>query len=622
MAGLIPEDFINQVSNAVNIVDVISQYVSLEKKGKDYIGLCPFHQEKTPSFTVNEGKQFFKCFGCGKGGNVFKFLMYQENLTFPESVKKVAEMASINLPNGVGTKSAPLSPLMKMYKDATDFYHHILLTTKAGERGLQYSQKRELDEDTVRHFKIGYAPDNDSILLTFLKQRGYDEALLKKSGLFVETQDGRLFDRFRDRLMFPLSDEGGRTIAFSGRRISDDPEIAKYVNSPETEIFTKSKLLYHLREAKKAARSEGHLVLYEGYMDVIAAYKAGVESGVASMGTSLTSEQVYILRRINPNVIINYDGDEPGLHAAERAINLFNKVPGFNLGIVALPEKLDPDEYIKKYGKAEYQNAVNNALAPTEFLLDRLAFSKYNLDNDRDKLAYINDAVGIIAKLSDPVATDIALEKLAKQTEVSTESLKASLLRERRKLRKRAQYQAQYAQNAPTTEPPKVAETALNPQESLKMRILKRLLYLFMHYTFAENYLKGFLFPDENYAMLVEKWLNYKASHQEAIMEDRDAAIKGFYNSADIDDNLQSIITDLQMTETPTDLADNSLSEVDFENKLKQEIDDQLRVLENNKIDDQLKHVQLELDDARQKNDGAKILELIQEIIKLQKQKS
>lgn len=621
MAARIPEDFINQVRNAVNIVDVISQYVSLEKRGKDYIGLCPFHQEKTPSFTVNEGKQFFKCFGCGKGGNVFKFLMYQENLTFPESVKKVAAMANINLPNGVGTQSAPLSPLMKMYQDATEFYHHILLTTKAGERGLQYSEKRELDENTLRHFKIGYAPDNDSILLTFLKQKDYDETLLKKSGLFVETEDGRLFDRFRDRLMFPLADEGGRTIAFSGRRISDDPEIAKYVNSPETEIFTKSKLLYHLREAKKGARSEGHLVLYEGYMDVIAAYKAGVTSGVASMGTSLTSEQVYILRRINPNVIINYDGDEPGLHAAERAIGLFDKVAGFNLGIVALPEKLDPDEYIKKYGNEDYQNAVKNALAPTEFLLSRLV-SKYNLDNDREKMAYINDAIGIIAKLSNPVATDIFLEKLAKQTEVTTESLRASLLRQRRKLRKTQQYQKQYAQNAPTPEPIEGMEASVKSHSTLEDRILKRLLYLFIHYDFAENYLKGFLFPKEDYAQLVEAWLNFKDDHKEAIIDNRDVAIRDFYDSNKINDDLQSILTDLQMTEEPADLNDNSLSENEREDRIKQEIDDQLRALEKSKIDNQLKQVTLALDEAKQKNDGPEVLKLIQKIIELQKQRS
>ena len=277
MAGRIPEDFISEVRSNVNIVDVISQYVSLEKKGKDYIGLCPFHQEKTPSFTVNADKQFFKCFGCGKGGNVFKFLMYKDDLTFPESVERVAEFAHIAMPNGYGHNGGTkLNPLMQMHQDAVDFYHRVLLTTKAGERGMQYAQKRELDQEILDHFKIGYAPKADNVLITYLRSKGYQDDDLAQSGLFVQARDGQLYDRFRDRLMFPLDNENGRTIGFSGRRISDDKTEAKYMNSPETEIFTKSKVLFHFAEAKKAARGEGHLVLYEGYMDVIAAYKAGV----------------------------------------------------------------------------------------------------------------------------------------------------------------------------------------------------------------------------------------------------------------------------------------------------------------------------------------------------------
>lgn len=177
---------------------------------------------------------------------------------------------------------------------------------------MQYAKKRQLDSDTLEHFKIGYAPKEDNVLITYLRGKGYKDDELAQSGLFVQTQDGRLFDRFRDRLMFPLEDENGRSIGFSGRRISNDKTEAKYMNSPETEVFTKSKVLFHFAEAKKAARSEDHLVLYEGYMDVIAAYKAGIKSGVASMGTSLTDDQVYMLRRVTPNIIVNYDGDDPG----------------------------------------------------------------------------------------------------------------------------------------------------------------------------------------------------------------------------------------------------------------------------------------------------------------------
>lgn len=601
MAGRIPEEFINEVRNSVNIVDVISQYVSLEKKGKDYIGLCPFHQEKTPSFTVSEGKQFFKCFGCGKGGNVFKFMMYQENLTFPESVKAVADMAHIQMPAGVGATSAPLSPLKKMYQEATEFYQHILLTTKAGERALAYAQKRELDDELLKHFKIGYAPDNDSILLTFLKQQGYEDSLLRKSGLFVESQDGQLFDRFRDRLMFPLGDEAGRTVGFSGRRISDDPEIAKYMNSPETEIFTKSKLLFHLAEAKKAARGEEHLVLYEGYMDVIAAYKAGIKSGVASMGTSLTTEQVYLLRRITPNIIVNYDGDPPGIHAEERACSMFNQVPGFNLGIVVLPENLDPDEYVKKYGADKYQGQIAGALTPTDFLLQRLA-QKYNLHNDREKLAYINDAVDLIAKLQDPVAGDLYLEKLAKQTGVTLESLKVSLLRNRRKLRRAKQHQEQF-KPVPEQEAVTPAQENIAGAEPINdSPAFKRLLYLFIHSDEAREYLldQHFLFPDERYAKLSELWLRYQTTAE-------NPTVQGFIDF--IPDELQGIIVNIEMAEMPSDYS-------------KRELDDQLRALQNNKIDDQLQHLLVQLQDAQRRNDNEELLSLTQQIIKLKRQKN
>ena len=252
-------------------------------------------------------------------------------------------------------------------------------------------------------------------MITYLRSKGYQDDDLAQSGLFVQARDGQLYDRFRDRLMFPLDNENGRTIGFSGRRISDDKTEAKYMNSPETGIFTKSKVLFHFAEAKKAARGEGHLVLYEGYMDVIAAYKAGVKSGIASMGTSLTDDQIYLLRRITPNIIINYDGDDPGVHAEERAARMFNKDGNFNLGIVVLPEKLDPDEYVKKYGAEKYLEEVKGALTPTDFFLKRLE-QKYNLDNDREKIAYLGEAVKEIAQVRNPVEQDMYTEKLAKSS--------------------------------------------------------------------------------------------------------------------------------------------------------------------------------------------------------------
>lgn len=603
MAGRIPEDFISEVRSNVNIVDVISQYVSLEKKGKDYIGLCPFHQEKTPSFTVNADKQFFKCFGCGKGGNVFKFLMYKDDLTFPESVERVAEFAHIAMPNGYGHNSGTkLNPLMQMHQDAVDFYHRVLLTTKAGERGMQYAQKRELDQEILDHFKIGYAPKADNVLITYLRSKGYQDDDLAQSGLFVQARDGQLYDRFRDRLMFPLDNENGRTIGFSGRRISDDKTEAKYMNSPETEIFTKSKVLFHFAEAKKAARGEGHLVLYEGYMDVIAAYKAGVKSGIASMGTSLTDDQIYLLRRITPNIIINYDGDDPGVHAEERAARMFNKDGDFNLGIVVLPEKLDPDEYVKKYGAEKYLEEVKGALTPTDFFLKRLE-QKYNLDNDREKIAYLGEAVKEIAQVRNPVEQDMYTEKLAKSSGVSIASLKANLAKERRRNNRARNHVRNSQRNSPDypIDVPLPGDEDVPTEQSVveKNPSQTRLLYLFIHSTDAQKYmLEGqFHFPNQDFETLAQDWLKYAETHE-------NPQIDGFLDF--IPEQLQGIIVDAEMAQMPKDSTI-------------QEVDALVLALKRRNIYSRLNELQAQLQDAKRKNDAQGIIAITQEIIGLKR---
>ena len=598
MAGRIPEDFINEVRNSVNIVDVISQYVSLEKKGKDYIGLCPFHQEKTPSFTVNEEKQFFKCFGCGKGGNVYKFLMYKDNLTFPESVEQVANFAHISMPSGYSNHqtNSNLTPVMKINQDAADFYHRVLVTTRAGERGMAYAKKRELDKKTIDHFGIGYAPQQENLLLLYLRGKNYQDDDLVKSGLFIQSKSGELYDRFRDRLMFPLSDESGRVIAFSGRRLSNDKTEAKYMNSPETEIFTKSKLLFHFAEAKKAAREEKHLVLYEGYMDVIAAYKAGVKSGIASMGTSLTDEQVYMMRRNNRNIIINYDGDDPGVHTAERAVQMFKQAGGFNIGVVVLPEGLDPDEYVKKYGEDKYYSEVKGALSATDFLLKRLA-KKFNLNNDLDRINYLNEAVKEISNISDPVQQDLYLRKIADENKVSFEALKANLLHEvkcNRRANRHKNGDPYVDKTRPVVDLPTQDKnaTAVDP-------VQLRLLYLFLKSDQAREYLlaRHFLFPSKEFAQLEELWLKFIETHENPTVGD-------FYDF--IPEQLQGIIESAELAEMPEDFDDH-------------EIDDQIQMLEKRKINLQLDKLMKKIKDAERKQDSEQILVLTQQLIKLKR---
>lgn len=595
MAGLIPEETIAKVRDNVNIVNVISQYVSLEKKGKDYVGLCPFHEEKTPSFTVNEGKQFFKCFGCGKGGNVFTFLMEKENLTFPESVQKVAEIAHIDV--GEFTNKTPKysNILIKINEEAADFYHRVLLSTNAGKRGLDYAHQRGLTEEIIDHFRIGYAPKQNNLLLTYLRGHDYQDQDLIASGLFVQAQSGELFDRFRDRLMFTLTNEGDYAVGFSGRRLSNDKTEAKYMNSPETKVFEKSNVLFHFAEAKKAARAEGHLVLYEGYMDVIAAYQAGVKSGIASMGTSLTEQQVYMLKRITKNIIINYDGDDPGVHAEERATKLFEKAGGFNLGVVVLPEKLDPDEYVKKYGVEKYRDEIKGALTPTDFYLKRLA-KKYNLSNDREKLLYLDEAVREIAQLSNPVEQDLYLEKIARQQRVSLDSLKVNLVKYRRQFNAAQQHKGNQSMvSAEQDAPPEIVADTSPANDPVQTR----LLYLFIHSEHARDYLleNKFLFPDQNYQKLAELWLNFSETQEKP-------TVNSFLNF--IPSQLQGIIVNAEMTDMPQDFSDRELSE-------------QIRALQMRQVNDQLHDLMNNLQDAKRKMDSDEIITITQKILQLKR---
>ena len=598
MAGLIPEETIAKVRNNVNIVNVISQYVSLEKKGKDFVGLCPFHEEKTPSFTVSEGKQFFKCFGCGKGGNVFSFLMYKENLTFPESVQKVADFAHIDIGEYSSQKPKFSNVLIKINEEAADFYHRVLISTNAGKPGHSYAEKRGLNQDIINHFRIGYAPKQNNLLLTYLREQNFKDEDLVKSGLFVQSQNGDLFDRFRERLMFPLSNEGDYVVGFSGRRLSNDKTEAKYINSPETEIFTKSKTLFHFAEAKKAARSEKHLILYEGYMDVIAAYKAGIKSGIASMGTSLTDQQVYMLRRITKNIIINYDGDDPGIHAEERATRMFNQIGGFNLGIVVLPEKLDPDEFVKKYGIEKYQDEVKGALTPTDFFLKRLK-QKYNLANDREKLAYLDDAMKEIAQLSNPVEQDLYLNKIAKEQEVAQDSLKVNLTKYRRQQNKAKRHQGYPAQEQGKSYNYSDPPIDKDQKQEVSDPIQTRLLYLFIHSKHAQEYLLAhqFLFPDSKYQRLAELWLNFSENQE-------NPTVNSFLDF--IPSELQGIIVNAEMTNMPQDFSDR-------------EIDEQINALNMRKINIELQHLMNDLQDAKRKTDTDEILDITRKILQLKR---
>ncbi|MEX2785185.1 DNA primase [Streptococcus sp. H49] len=396
------KDKITEIKNSVNIVDVIGEVVSLSKAGRNYLGLCPFHKEKTPSFNVIEDRQFFHCFGCGKSGDVFKFLEEYRQVSFLESVKIVAERGNIPLqldtaPAQSG-RSRPHQNLYDIHQDAAKFYHAVLMTTKMGQAARDYLYQRGLTDETIVYFNIGLAPDESDYLYQSLKEK-YTEETIADSGLFNISQrtDG-VYDAFRNRIMFPLTDDQGQVIAFSGRiwtwQENSGRQEAKYKNSRSTLIFNKSYELYHLDKARTLITKKHEVYVMEGFMDVIAAYSAGCENAVASMGTALTPDHVSHLKKFTKKVILTYDGDRAGQQAIAKALELLTDL---SVEIVRMPNQMDPDEFSQKNSPAALQNLLENSrISSEEFLIQYL--KPENSDNLQSEIAYVEQIAKIIAR--------------------------------------------------------------------------------------------------------------------------------------------------------------------------------------------------------------------------------
>lgn len=438
LANFIPEEIINEVKNNVNILDVTSQFVDLQKRGRNYFGYCPFHEERTPSFTVNEEKQIFHCFSCGRGGNVFRFMEEIEGYSFPQAVQKVAEAGNVSvsfdwsaLDDGKQTAnySSAQNRLIQLHEELRQFYHYLLMNTENGHQGLTYLYDRGLSKETLDAYQIGIAPEDGRLAAQHLLNKEFTIEELQLSGIFVGDQD-RLKDRFAGRVMFPLRNPQGKTVGFSGRILpgsnhyESHPDAAKYLNSPETEIFEKNTFLFNLDLAQNEARRAKEIVLFEGFMDVIASHNEGVGNGVASMGTSLTNNQIKAIERTSKQVLIAYDGDKPGQKATLRAINLIqNQSSRLKLNVLAFEQNLDPDEFIQKYGGERYVNFVlNKRLSPIHFMRNYYR-QEFSLETDNGKIQFINVMLEAIAKIQQAIDRDIYVGEIAEDTGVSKDTL-------------------------------------------------------------------------------------------------------------------------------------------------------------------------------------------------------
>src|SRR6266853_223335 len=365
--------FADRVKQQADIVRVVGKYVRLKKNGQNFTGLCPFHSEKTPSFAVHPVKQIYHCFGCGVGGDVFKFVMEMEKISFPEAIRAVAEKCGIAVPQArerspeERRENQQRTSLVEMHREAAAFFAQQLNGTPEGRAAKAYLLDRGLDSDSMARFGIGFAPSGGEALLRVMKQK-HPEKVLEVSGLFSRDQSERLYDRFRRRVMFPIANESGKIVAFGGRALGDD--LPKYLNSPETPIYSKSNILYHLDRAKESLRQLDFAVLVEGYMDAIAVALAGVSNVVASCGTSLTEPQVKLLNRFTRRIVVNYDPDTAGQAATERSLSILLE-QGVEVRVLALPGGKDPDSFIRAEGAAAYTKLLNEAPPYVDYLISR-----------------------------------------------------------------------------------------------------------------------------------------------------------------------------------------------------------------------------------------------------------
>jgi DNA primase len=597
----IPEDKLNKILSSTDIVDVVSDYVQLKKQGRNYFGLCPFHGENTPSFSVSPDKQIFHCFGCGAGGNAFTFLMDVDGLSFLEAAQKLGSKVGEEISIQASSSERELPPqedekqMMEAHGLLSKFYHHLLLNTKEGQEALEYLLARGFTTESITKFQIGWSLPSWDFTVKFLQKRGYSLELMEAAGLLVRRErDNSFLDRFRGRIMFPIVDTKGNTVAFSGRSIDANDE-PKYLNSPETKIFNKSSILYNYHGARSMIRRKQQAILFEGFADVISASEAEVENGVATMGTSLTEQQIGLLKRLTDSVIICYDGDSAGVEAAFRAGNLLHNHQ-LNIRVATIPEQLDPDDYISKYGPTKFQQDVIGA--SLTFMAFKLRYYKLNknLNDEGDRLKYIEDILKEITQLSKAVEKDYYLRYLADEFQLSLDALQQQLF----------ELEGPDKRNS---KPPKQVGMQGNFSRKTQSKLLPA-------YQTAERRLIAYMLKDPNIAYKIQEWLagtHLNIDEHQAII----TYLLGYYEeglppsaSAFIgylpDERLRRIVTDIEMMSISEESTDQEL--VDYVNQ----------VLKHQKML-RIKEKEVERKEAERLKDYRKEAQIAMEILQLRK---
>ena len=598
----IPEATIREVLKHNDIVEVVGKFVHLTKKGRNYSGLCPFHSEKTPSFSVSPEKQIYHCFGCGAGGDAIKFMMQVDGLTFTEAVTTMAEEAGIpitwkNISPEESERSIVRNKMIEANNLTAKYYHHILLHTEQGAAAMDYLTKRNFDAKLVETFQLGYAPNRRDTLGQFLEQRGYAQEQLLDGGL-LRAGDHGVGDMFRDRVMFPICDTNGKIIAFGGRAIGEGQP--KYLNTPETSLFNKSKQLYNFHLAKQTIRQKRQVVMFEGYADVIKAWGAGVTNGVATMGTAMTEDHVTFLKRNADEVIICYDGDDAGQAAAYKSLALL-EVKQMKCRVVILPNKLDPDEYIEQFGAEAFRtNAIDTAVSPLTY---RLFYARRNFkfDFDEGRLAYIKHAVRLIAESQSPTEREFHLKELAAEFQYAFDTLKQEMFAHLQEIDKKKRNQDNYANPWNTGRQSVQSGQNSTPLQPAYVNAEKLLLKLMIGSKQTALYVQEHLgdgFHEEAHAALAAHLYGYYAEHDELDFASFERSLQ--------DEQLASVLRTLAFA-----LGSPGTQE---------EIDDYIHHIRLQTYENEITRMQQLMHEAQQLGDIVQASQIAAEIIRLRNQ--
>ncbi len=420
------EQILEEIQSKSDIAEVIGSYIPLKRAGRNFKANCPFHKEKTPSFMVSPSKQIFHCFGCGAGGNIFHFVMKFEGIEFPDAVRALAEKAGVELPRFTRSEfeqSAYAVQIYKINEFAASYYHDTLLKTEAGKRAAEYLEKRGVSEETITQAKLGFAADAWDGFINFAKSKGFETALLERSGLVITREEGGHYDRFRNKIIFPIFDIKSRVVAF-GARVLDD-SLPKYINSPETEVYVKSRHLYGLNFSLQAVKEKDFCVIVEGYLDFLIPYQNGIKNIAASLGTSLTESQARLIKRYTRNAVILYDGDSAGEAASLRGLDLFVQ-EGVNVKVAVLPKGYDPDSFVRSGGTAAFNSLIDSAADLFEYKLGILT-SRYDARNAAAKSRVCAEMLPTIARVNNAVLKFEYIKRLAERLQVREEDLLTEL---------------------------------------------------------------------------------------------------------------------------------------------------------------------------------------------------